>query len=92
VIPFILAVLKRKQLRKQLKGRGQQIASRRSERYLGHFEEIWEMQSFLLDEADRHQIPIIPIINQEETIRLVMETIADYLAREYTGTTETIFA
>ena len=92
VIPFILAVLKRKQLRKQLKGRGQQVASRRSERYLGHFDEIWEMQSFLLGEADRHQIPIIPNVNQEETIRLVMETIADYLAREYTGTPETIFA
>ena len=92
VIPFILGVLKRKQLRKQLTGRGQQVASRRSERYLEHFDAIWELQSFLLEEADRRQIPIIPNVKQEETIRLVLENIADYLAREYTGTPETVFA
>ncbi len=92
VIPLILAVLKRKQLRRQLKGRGQQVASRQSERYMEHFDAIWELQSFLLEEADRLQIPIIPNVAQEETIRLVMETISDYLAREYTGTPETVFA
>ncbi len=92
VVPFILAVLKRKQLRKQLQGRGQQVASRRSERYLEHFDEIWEVQSFLLAEADRHQIPIIPNVEISETVRLVMETIADRLAQEYTGTPEVVFA
>ena len=92
VAPFILGVLKRKQLRKQLMGRGQQVASRRSERYMENFDAIWQLQSFLLEEADRHQIPIIPNVDPEETIRLVMETIADHLAREYTGTPETVFA
>lgn len=92
MVPFILAVLKRKQLRNQLKGRGQQVSSRRSERYLENFEEIWELQSFLLSEADRHQIPIIPNVERQESIRLIMETISEYLAREYTGTPERVFA
>ena len=51
-----------------------------------------ELDSFGLAEADRHQIPIIPNVELSETIRLVMETIADRLAREYTGTPEVVFA
>lgn len=92
VIPFILGVLKRKQLRKHLMGRGQQATSRQSERYMENFDAIWELQSFLLEEADRLQIPIIPNVDQQETVRLVMETIADSLAEEYSGTPKTVFA
>ena len=83
VVPVLLAVLKRKQLRKQLKGRGQLTPTRRAERYLEHFDGIWEMQSFLLSEADQYDIPILPNVDLRETIRLTMELISEHLAREF---------
>jgi len=92
VIPFLLAVLKRKQLREHLKGRGQHSKLRRADRYLEQFDAIWELQSFLLAEADRHQLSIIPNVERPETIRLVMETITEYLAREFKGKPKTVFA
>jgi 2-phosphoglycerate kinase len=85
VVPILLAVLKRKQLRKQLKGRGHQVSTRRAERYLEHFDEIWHLQSFLLRDADRFNIPIISNTDQDETIRSIMTTIVDRLAEEFSG-------
>ncbi|MEZ4698454.1 MAG: ATP cone domain-containing protein [Rhodothermales bacterium] len=85
IVPFILAVVKRKKLRKHLKGRGQQVASRRSENYLKYFESIWRLQSFLLSEADRHSIPIIPNVDEDETIQEVMSTISAVLETRYDG-------
>ena len=92
VVPMLLAVLKRKQLRKQIQGRGQFVSSRRAERYLDHFDAIWELQSFLLAEADRHDIPILPNVDLTETTRLAMETISEYLAREFTTEPAEVFA
>lgn len=85
IVPFVLAVVKRKKLRKHLKGRGQQVSSRRSESYLKYFESIWRLQSFLLNEAERHSIPIIPNIDEDETIQEVMNTISAVLQSEYDG-------
>ncbi|MCH8276665.1 MAG: hypothetical protein IIA50_03880, partial [Bacteroidetes bacterium] len=81
-VPIILAVLKKKRLRKRLIGRGQQVSSRKTERYLENFDHIWSLQSFLLSEADRFNIPIIHNESEEETVRLVMQTISEYLARD----------
>ncbi len=90
VVPFILAVLKRKKLRKRLIGRGQQVSSRRSERYLENFDITWDLQTFLLSEADRYQVPIIPNDDQEETIRTIMENIMAVLVKEYRGDPEEV--
>lgn len=92
MVPVILAVLKRKQLRRHLQGRGQRTPSRRAERYLEHFDAIWELQSFLLEEADRHHIPILPNVELQETTRLVMETISAHLARHFSGDPDAVFA
>ncbi len=83
VIPFILAVLKKKRLRNQLQGRGQQITSRRAERYLNYFDSIWQQQSFLLSEADRHDIPIIVNDDPEETVRHVMDQISEAVTERF---------
>lgn len=85
IVPVLLAVLKRNQLRKHLKGRGHQVSTRRAERYLEHFDEIWHLQSFLLREADRFNIPIIANTDQDETIKSVMTTIIDRLSEEFVG-------
>ncbi|GMQ80945.1 MAG: 2-phosphoglycerate kinase [Rhodothermia bacterium] len=88
VVPIILAVLKKKRLRRRLVGRGQAITSRRSERYLENFDHIWNLQSFLLDEADHFNIPIIQNLDEDEAIRSIMQTISVYVAREISTRTE----
>ncbi len=85
VVPLMVAVLKRKRLRKQLVGRGAANKSRRAERYLKHFEEIWHLQSFLLEEADKHNIAVIANSDPDETITQVMDTISAELAKHYSG-------
>ena len=91
VVPGILAVPKRNQLRRQLKGRGLTVSTRRAERYLEHFEAIWELQAFLLAEAERHGIAIIPNVGELETVRLFMETISESLAEHFSGKPEAVF-
>lgn len=88
VVPIILAVLKKKRLRKRLVGRGQAIASRRSKRYLENFDHIWNLQSFLLDQADHFNIPIVQNFDEEEAIRSIMETISAYVARDMSSSAE----
>jgi 2-phosphoglycerate kinase len=52
---------------------------RRAERYLQHFDEIWRLQSYLLSEADRGQVPIIVNNNKEQVIRDIMTVVVDSL-------------
>ena len=92
VVPMLIAVLKRKQLKKQLQGRGKTISTRRAERYLEHFDAIWELQSYLLADADRHDIAILPNVDLSETIRLALETISEHLAEAFTGKPKEVFA
>ena len=82
VVPVLLAVLKPKRLRKRLIGRGQVISSRRSERYLNSFEKIWDLQTYLISQADEHEIPIIANENEDDTIKEIMQTLAAQLDTE----------
>ena len=92
VVPVLLAVIRKKILRQRLRGRGQQVPSRRAIRYLEHFDAIWNLQSILIAEADRYHIPIIPNTNNEEdTLRLMMDTIAETLSQEFPGDPKKIF-
>ncbi len=83
VVPIIISVHKRKQLRRQLEGRGRQISLRRAERYLASFEAIWKLQDFLVAEAETHDIPIIPNEDVAQTVQLVMDAIGERLLNEY---------
>ncbi len=80
VIPVMLGVLKRKQLQRRIRGRGSDAPQRRADRYLKHFDEIWRLQSYLLSEADRANIPIIVNSHRDklfsEVMRLTIETLA----------------
>ncbi len=85
VVPILIAVPKRKNLRKQLKGRGQQISSRRSQRYMDNFDSIWALQSFLIEEAEQYDVTIVPNSELEDTTALVKEMIAEVLAEHFDG-------
>ena len=80
---MLLSVLKVKRLKKRLIGRGHLIQSRRSERYIKNFDRIWDLQSFLLDEADQFDIPIIPNNDEEAAVRAVLQTVSGVLRREF---------
>ena len=52
-----LAVLKSKELKRRLRGRGAEVPQRRARRYLNTFDSIWSLQTFLLSESDRCDVP-----------------------------------
>jgi 2-phosphoglycerate kinase len=91
VILVLLSVLNPAYLRDRFRGRGKQVDKRRAERYLGHFDEIWRLQSHLLSEADRGQVPIIVNNNREQVIRDVMGVIMDALVERLDATPAEVF-
>jgi 2-phosphoglycerate kinase len=91
IAPIMLAVLKRRELRDRIRGRGTKVPQRRSKRYLEHFDAIWRLQSYLLSEADRAGIPIIVNNEREKVVREIMRTVIDTLAETSTATPATVF-
>ncbi len=92
VVPFLLASLKRKRLRRQLVGRGQHVPGRRAERYLDFLDEIWQLQTFLLSEADRYDISIVQNTSIEDSVRQVMDSVSEALAPRYSTDSDKVFA
>jgi 2-phosphoglycerate kinase len=92
VVPILLAVLKKDNLRQRIKGRGRQVVQRRAERYLEHFDSIWKLQSELLSEADANDVAIISNEDKESAVRDVMTTIVDRLDDEFTLEPREVFS
>ena len=92
VMPIMLGMLKRKQLQRRIRGRGSDAPQRRADRYMKHFDEIWGLQSYLLSEADRTNIPIVINSNRDKVFREVMRITIEALARDFNNTPEAVFA
>ena len=92
VIPIMLGVLKRKQLQRRIRGRGTDAPQRRANRYLKHFDEIWRLQSYLLSEADRADIPIVVNSDRDKVFREIMRTTIETLAEDFNNTPQAVFA
>ena len=92
VMPVMLGVLKRKQLQRRIRGRGSDAPQRRANRYLKHFDEIWRLQSYLLSEADRTNIPIIVNDHRDKVFREIMRTTIGTLAKDFKNTPQAVFA
>lgn len=86
-----LAVLKPKVLKARLRGRGVEVPQRRAKRYLNKFESVWSLQSFLLSEADRCNVPIITNEEKEKAVHYVILQVIDVLSRHYRGSPGEIF-
>jgi 2-phosphoglycerate kinase len=91
IAPIMLAVLKRRDLKDRIRGRGTKVPQRRSKRYLEHFDAIWRLQSYLLSEADRARIPIIVNGDRDKVVREIMRTVIDSLARDCTARPADVF-
>jgi 2-phosphoglycerate kinase len=91
VIPLMLGILKRKRLQRRISGRSTNVPQRRAERYLKHFDEIWHLQSYLLSEADRANIPIIDNNDRDRIFREVMRITIEILARDFKHSPKAVF-
>ncbi len=91
VVPVMLAVLKPEKLRKRIRGRGNHVPERRAERYMGHFDYVWRLQSYLLSEADRLGVPIIANDDKEKVMREIMRIIIGTVSNDFTRTPREVF-
>ena len=86
-----LAVLKSKELKRRLRGRGAEVPQRRAKRYLNTFDSIWSLQTFLLSESDRCDVPIITNTEKEKTIHQVILQVNYELSRHFSGSPREVF-
>jgi 2-phosphoglycerate kinase len=91
IVHVMLAVLKRRKLKQRISGRATKAVKRRAERYLAHFDEIWQLQSYLLSEADRTNTPIIINDDRDATVREIMRTLLDILSTRIQPDAQSVF-
>jgi 2-phosphoglycerate kinase len=91
IVHVMLAVLKRRKLKQRISGRATKAVKRRAERYLAHFDEIWQLQSYLLSEADRTNTPIIINDDRDATVREIMRTLLDILSTRVQPDPQSVF-
>ena len=88
----MLAVLDPESLVEHITRRGREVGGRRAERYLENFDSIWRLQSYLLSEADRWGIPIIPNTHQDQVIGDIMKTVVDHLSVDFNARPKDVFS
>ena len=86
-----LAVLKPKELKARLRGRGAEVPQRRAKRYLNKFDSVWSLQSFLLSEADRCDVPIITNHDKDKAIQQIILHIIHEIRRHFDGSPRDVF-
>ena len=74
-----------------LRGRGVLVPQRRAKRYLAKFDSIWSLQSFLMSEADRCDVPIIPNQDKDKAVLQVILQIIQELSQHFDSDPETVF-
>ncbi len=87
----MLAILKSKKLKSRLRGRGVEVPQRRAERYLDSLESIWSLQTYLLSEADRCEVPIITTDDKETAIRQIIQQVNAELTKYFTSSAAQVF-
>ena len=83
VVPVMLAVTTKQQLRNQLSWRSREQPDRGSSRYLEQLDAIWDVQSFLLNLADKAQVPIIANWRIEHTVRDIVQQVTRQIKERY---------
>lgn len=87
----MLAVMKSKYIKSRLKRRSVDAPVRKPERYLDNMDSIWSLQSYLLSEADRCDVPIITSGDRETAILQVTQQVNAELAEHFSGTVGGVF-
>ena len=87
----MLGLLKRKHLQQRIKKRSTNVPDRGAKHYMAHFEEIWQLQSYLLSEADRANVHITINESRDKTFAEIMRFTIATLAKNFDGTPEKVF-
>jgi len=87
----MLAILKSKKLKSRLRGRGVEVPQRRAQRYLDSLESIWSLQSYLLSEADRCDVPIITTEDKDMAVLQIIQQVNRELSRHFFSSVEQVF-
>jgi 2-phosphoglycerate kinase len=74
-----------------LRGRGAEVPQRRAKRYLNKFDSVWSLQSFLLSEADRCDVPIITNHDKEKAIQQIILHVVHELSSHFKGSPRDVF-
>ena len=85
VVPICLAVLEKKRLVKFIKGRSSDNKQRRAKRYLANLDDIWQLQSMLISEADNEDIEVIDNHTVSDTTAEIINIIIQTIASGYKG-------
>ncbi len=88
VVPVILAVLQQKRLRQNIRERAGE--KRAAKRYLNHFDEIWQLQTAILSDADAADIEIVDSMDIDETATEICKMVTDTLAVRYKSRIRTL--
>lgn len=83
VVPVMLAITTKQQLRNQLSWRRREQPDRGSSRYLEQLDAIWDLQSFLLNLADKAQVPVIANWEIEHTVRDIVQQVSRRIQERY---------
>ena len=83
IIPIMLASMKKELLYKQLKRRGRNKDGQPSSDALDSLDDIWDLQSWLLDEVDKAGIPIIENWHGEDTVRAALGIVTGELMKHF---------
>ena len=86
IVPFTLCVLDKNSLISHIKRRRTKTQQRRAARYLKKIDDIWQLQSALLSEADSADIQILNNLDREKTVSEIIKTITLTIAATYTKT------
>ncbi|MDH3592687.1 MAG: hypothetical protein OER88_12455, partial [Planctomycetota bacterium] len=87
----MLALLKPGELQERLTYRSQEAPGRGTKRHLKYFESIWRLQTFLLDEADKADIPIVVNEDKDRTVQQVTELVVNEIAKHFAGKPDEVF-
>lgn len=75
VVPIVVSVDDEELHRSHFAARGQDVASRPSERYLDFFDNIRKIQKYVKSLALQHGVPIVPSYNLDATISKMMDLV-----------------
>jgi 2-phosphoglycerate kinase len=91
VVSIMLAVLNSDELRNRLRGRGSEEPQRNTDSYLDSFDSIWRLQSYLLSEADRCDVPIVANDDRDRAKKEITRTIINTLSSRFSGSPAEVF-
>ncbi len=87
---FMLTTLDKKSLQQQLKKRMREYSKDRNSNHEDFIDDIWELQSWLLEAADKEDINIIPNLNVEDTVREILEIASQTILQRFPPNLEAI--